>query len=66
MSASAYMSLSEMAVDVLKTPDGRLKTAKSLRHAQRWQKRAENSEQITIGTTLPPLQPARPERPVLL
>ena len=60
------MTLSEMAVDVLTTPDGRLKTAKSLQHAQRWQKRSENSEKISIGTALPPFQPARPERPELL
>ena len=66
MSPSAYTTLSEMAVDVLTTPDGRLKTAKSLRHAQRWQKRAENNEQISLGAALPPLQPARPESPVLL
>ena len=66
MSLSAHMTLSEMAVDVLTTPDGRLKTAKSLRHAQRWQKRAENSELISIGMALPPMQPARPKRPALL
>lgn len=66
MSRSAYMTLSEMAVDVLTTPEGRLKTEKSLRHAQRWQKRAENSERISIGKALPPLQPARPESPELL
>ena len=60
------MTLSEMAVDVLTTPDGRLKTAKSLQHAQRWQKRSENSEKISIGTALPPFQPARPEHPELL
>ena len=66
MSPSAYMTLSEMAVDVLTTKDGRLKASKSLRHALRWQKRAETSQHINIGTALPPLQPARPERPELL
>ena len=66
MSLSAYMTLSEMAVDVLTTRDGRLKAAKSLRHAQRWQKRADTSQLINIGTALPPLKPARPERPKLL
>ena len=60
------MTLSEMAVDVLTTQDGRLKASKSLRHALRWQKRAETSQHINIGTALPPLQPARPERPELL
>ena len=66
MSPCASMTLSEMAVDVLTTPDGFLKTAKSLQHAQRWQKRTENNERINIGTSPPPLQPARPERPELL
>ena len=66
MSPYASMTLSEMAVDVLTTPDGLLKTAKSLQHAQRWQKRKENNEQIDIGTSPPPLQPARPKRPELL
>ena len=66
MSPSAYMTLSEMAVNVLTTQDGRLKASKSLRHALRWQKRAETSQHINIGTALPPLQPARPERPELL
>ena len=66
MSSYASMTLSEMAVDVLTTPDGLLKTVKSLQHAQRWQKRTENNEQIDIGTAPPPLRPARPERPELL
>lgn len=60
------MTLSEIAFDVLTTPDGRLKTAKSLQNAQRWQKCAENNQQIDIGTAMPPLQPPRPKSPELL
>ena len=66
MPTNASMTLSEMAVDVLSTPNARLKTEKSLQHALRWQKRFENNEQIAIGMAPPPFQPARPELPELV
>lgn len=56
-------SLSEMAVEVLSTADGRAKTALSRRYAAEWLGRAED---IPIGSVAPPDFPARPETPVLL
>ena len=60
------LTLSEMAVDVLTTADGREKTAKSRSYAARWfTARAEGAE-IPVGTADPPLRPSRPSRPELL
>ena len=61
------MNLAQMAVDVLTTPDGREKTARSRDYAARWRaSRAAGGMPITVGTATPPLRPARPERPALL
>ncbi|WP_425070567.1 ferritin-like domain-containing protein [Sagittula sp. S175] len=59
------MTLSEMAVDVLTTADGRQKTAKSRAYAERWFAARDAGETIEIGTALPPLRPSRPEKPEL-
>ncbi|MGR3376499.1 ferritin-like domain-containing protein [Salipiger abyssi] len=60
------MSLSEMAVDVLTTADGREKTAKSHGHAAAWFAARKAGETIPLGEATPPLRPARPARPELL
>ena len=59
-------TLSEMAVDVLTTADGREKTALSHKHAARWFAARAAGEVIEIGSARPPLRPARPEKPELL
>ena len=66
MHNSSTMTLSDMAVDVLKTADGREKTAKSLEYARRWFDQKENDAHINIGRADPPVEPARPNRPELL
>lgn len=60
------LSLSEMAVDVLTTSDGREKTAKSRRYAEMWFASREAGTAPEIGRAVPPLQPSRPDRPELL
>ncbi|WP_170329443.1 ferritin-like domain-containing protein [Ruegeria arenilitoris] len=56
-----------MATEVLTTADGREKTALSKRYAAAWfASRKEDAPEIEIGTSTPPLQPARPDRPELL
>ena len=57
------LSLTEMAVDVLTTADGRAKTALSRRFAADWLGRAD---EIAVGHAKPPLLPSRPETPELL
>lgn len=59
-------TLTEMAVEVLTTADGRRKTAVSREHAARWFAARQTGEEIPIGTASPPLRPARPARPELL
>ena len=59
-------SLSDMAVEVLATADGRRKTALSRAHAKRWFDARAAGETIAIGSAAPPMQPARPEKPELL
>ena len=59
-------SLSEMAVEVLNTADGRAKTALSRAHAQRWFDARAAGRDLEIGSAVPPEFPARPERPALL
>jgi uncharacterized ferritin-like protein (DUF455 family) len=66
MHNSSTMTLSDMAVEVLKTADGREKTAKSLEYARRWFDQKENDAHIEIGRADPPVEPARPNRPELL
>ncbi|MEL7174866.1 MAG: DUF455 family protein, partial [Pseudomonadota bacterium] len=58
--------LTEMAVEVLETADGRAKTALSRAHAARWFAARASGEEIPVGRASPPLRPARPERPELL
>ena len=60
------MSLSDMAVDVLNTADGREKTALSRAHAQTWFAARAAGEEIAIGRSAPPIRPARPKLPELL
>lgn len=60
------MTLSEMAVAVLNTADGRAKTALSRRYAAEWFASREAGRPLAIGSALPPDQPARPDRPELL
>lgn len=60
------LTLSEMAVEVLTTADGRAKTALSHKYAARWFAAREAGETIEIGNAVPPLRPSRPEKPELL
>jgi uncharacterized ferritin-like protein (DUF455 family) len=60
------MTLTEMAVDVLTTADGREKTAKSRAHAQAWRAARDRDEPLAIGQATPPDHPARPDQPELL
>ena len=60
------LTLSEMAVEVLTTADGRAKTALSHAHAARWFAARAAGEEIAIGHAKPPLRPSRPEKPELL
>ncbi len=60
------MTLTEIAVAVLTTADGREKTALSRRYAAQWQAARAAAETIEIGNAKPPLRPARPDKPELL
>lgn len=60
------ISLCEMAVAVLMTPDAREKTALSRRYAAEWQQAKTDGVVIEIGKATPPMQPARPAKPELL
>jgi uncharacterized ferritin-like protein (DUF455 family) len=59
-------SLAEMAVEVLTTADGRAKTALGRQHAATWFAAREAGTPLPIGRAVPPLRPARPDRPALL
>lgn len=60
------LTLAQMAVEVLTTPDARAKTALSRAHAATWRAaRAEGGTEIPIGSAAPPMQPARPDAPEL-
>jgi uncharacterized ferritin-like protein (DUF455 family) len=59
-------TLTEMAVDVLTTADGREKTAKSHRHAKTWFESVKSGTPLPIGNAQPPNDPARPAKPELL
>jgi uncharacterized ferritin-like protein (DUF455 family) len=56
-------TLTDMAVEVLSTADGRVKTALSRQHAATW---LAGGQRLPIGRTTPPDQPARPAEPALL
>lgn len=60
------LSLTEMAIEVLNTADGRAKTTLSHRHAKTWFAARAADSPISIGTANPPAYPARPDRPELL
>ncbi|WP_114286738.1 ferritin-like domain-containing protein [Candidatus Halocynthiibacter alkanivorans] len=59
-------TLTQMAVEVLNTADGRAKTALSHKHAAAWFAARAAGEPIAVGTATPPDMPARPDRPALL
>ena len=59
-------TLTEMAVEVLTTADGREKTALSRAHAAAWFAARDAGDPIPVGVADPPLRPARPEKPDLL
>jgi uncharacterized ferritin-like protein (DUF455 family) len=59
-------SLSDLAVEVLRTADGREKTALSRRNAALWVQSRTSGSPLPIGSATPPEMPARPERPELL
>ncbi len=58
--------LAQMAETVLRTADGREKTALSRKFAAEWQSARTEGGLPEIGHADPPLHPARPERPTLL
>jgi uncharacterized ferritin-like protein (DUF455 family) len=58
--------LAEMAAEVLRTADGREKSALSKKYAAAWFASRKDGPAIPVGTASPPLRPARPERPELL
>ena len=53
------LPLAERAAEVLRTADGRAKTALSRRHAAAWQAARTAGERPAIGHAEPPLRPAR-------
>ena len=59
-------SLSQMAVEVLSTADGRAKTALSHKYAAEWFASRKAETPLPIGKTTPPDRPSRPEKPELL
>ncbi|GAA6162475.1 ferritin-like domain-containing protein [Pelagimonas sp. KU-00592-HH] len=59
-------SLSQMAVEVLTTADGRAKTALSHKYAAEWFASRKAEAPLAIGDAMPPDRPSRPEKPELL
>ncbi len=60
------MPLAQMAEAVLRTADGRAKTALSRQYAAEWQAARDRGETPEIGRAAPPMHPERPEQPELL
>ncbi|WP_368667832.1 ferritin-like domain-containing protein [Palleronia pontilimi] len=58
--------LTQMALEVLQTADGREKTALSHAHAAAWRAARSDDARPEIGRAAPPLQPARPAKPDLV
>ncbi len=58
--------LAEMANDVLRTADGREKTALSRDYAKQWRSARDAGKTPPLGTATPPDMPARPSKPELL
>ena len=64
---SEAQTLTERAVEVLNTADGRAKTELSRAHAAAWlASRKPGATPMAVGRGVPPLHPARPARPELL
>ena len=59
-------TLCELAVEILSTPNGREKTAKSRAAAKKWFAAKEAGHPLELGTATPPEFPARPDKPDLL
>ncbi|MCT8328590.1 ferritin-like domain-containing protein [Albidovulum sediminis] len=59
-------SLAERADEVLRTADGRAKTALSHAHAADWVAARKAGTPLPVGRATPPDRPARPARPELL
>ena len=60
------ISLAQMAEAVLRTADGRAKTALSRKYAADWFAARADGQMPEVGTASPPDHPARPEAPALL
>ena len=60
------LPLAQMAEQVLRTADGREKTALSREYAAKWQAARADGAVPEIGTATPPDHPARPAAPELL
>ena len=60
------LALAEMADTVLRTGDGREKTALSRRFAAEWQAARATGAAPEVGAACPPDHPARPAKPELL
>ncbi|KIN72124.1 ferritin-like domain-containing protein [Sulfitobacter guttiformis] len=60
------MTLAQMADAVLRTADGREKTALSHKYAAAWRSARADGSHPEIGTASPPDHPARPQAPELL
>lgn len=63
---SSDKTLADMAVEVLRTADGRAKTALGRKHAATWLAARAAGSALPIGTAAPPMRPARPDAPALL
>lgn len=59
-------TLADLAVEVLTTADGRAKCAVSRRNAAAWFAARAAGTPLAVGNAVPPLRPARPEKPDLL
>ncbi len=66
MTPRTPQTLTEMAVDVLTTADGRAKTALGRAHAATWFAACAAGQPLPVGDATPPDRPARPIQPVLL
>ena len=59
-------TLTDMAVEVLTTAEGRAKTELGRRHAAAWFAARQAGAPLPLGRAQPPLRPSRPARPELL
>ena len=59
-------TLTQMAVEVLTTADGRAKTALSHKYAAEWFAARAAGTPLPVGEAEPPLRPSRPKQPELL